>query len=396
MARDAQHVSDEIGVFLGDRTAPVPELDDISVPDPLWPGGEEVRARCALQPARGLRSRLNAYPRVLVAILAKQKEEALALYLRCIEGLDYPKSSIVLYVRTNNNTDRTEQILRDWIARIGAAYGGVEFDAAPVEEPVESFGQHEWNSTRFRVLGNIRNASLAKTSDHGCDFYFVCDVDNFIRPCTLRELVALKLPIVAPLLRVTNPHGYYANFFAETDPNGYYGNCDQYRWLLQQRVRGVFEVPLVHCTYLVRADVIPQLSYLDGSDRYEFVVFSDTARKAGIQQYIDNRQLYGYITFDANSDAAKGIVGERRDDQIAIASEALSRTMEHEFVVRRSATHSRWCGAHGAGDADFHRARAGSQHMGPFSCVLRTGGNHIARPSTPRPRGLRRIATVRS
>jgi glycosyltransferase involved in cell wall biosynthesis len=281
-----------------------------------------------LQPHRGLRSRLHTYPRVLIAILAKQKEKALPLFLRCIEELDYAKSSIVLYVRTNNNTDRTEQILRDWIERVGPCYAAVEFDAAPVEEPVETFGQHEWNATRFRVLGDIRNTSLSKTSERACDFYFVCDVDNFIRPCTLRELVALKLPIVAPLLRVTDPNGHYSNFFAEIDPNGFYGHCDQYGWILERRVHGVFEVPLVHCTYLIRADVIPRLSYLDGSNRYEFVVFSDTARKAGIQQYIDNRQLYGYLTFDAESDAAKGIVGERRHDQIAIADAELARVAE--------------------------------------------------------------------
>jgi len=293
----------------------------------LTPADDSV-SQHELRQARDLRSRLDAYPRVLVAILAKQKEEALPLFLRCIEAIDYPKSAIVLYVRTNNNTDLTEQILRDWIAQIGPSYAGVEFDAASVEQPVETFGQHEWNETRFRVLGNIRNVSLSKTSEHACDFYFVCDVDNFIRPCTLRELVALKLPIVAPLLRITDPNGYYSNFFAEVDPNGFYGHCDQYHWILQRRIRGVFEVPVVHCTYLIRADVIPRLGYLDGSERYEFVVFSDSARKAGIQQYIDNRQIYGYITFDAESDAAKGIVGDKRRDQIATADRELAGVAE--------------------------------------------------------------------
>jgi FkbM family methyltransferase len=284
----------------------------------------------SLRPARELRSRLDTYPRVLVAILAKQKEKALPLFLRCIEELDYPKSSIVLYVRTNNNTDCTEQILRDWIARFGSSYAGVGFDAALVEEPVETFGQHEWNAIRFRVLGNIRNVSLSKVAECSCDYYFVCDADNFIRPCTLRELVALKLPIVAPLLRVTDANGYYSNFFAEIDPNGFYGHCEQYQWILQGRVRGVFEVPVVHCTYLVRADVIPRLRYLDSSDRYEFVVFSESARKAGIQQYIDNRQVYGYITFQAESDAAKEIVSEGSHDQIATAAIALDKVAARE------------------------------------------------------------------
>ena len=41
-----------------------------------------------------------------------------------------------------------------------------------------------------------------------CDFYFVADVDNFIRPATLRELVALDLPIASPLLRSIAPGQY--------------------------------------------------------------------------------------------------------------------------------------------------------------------------------------------
>jgi hypothetical protein len=315
-------------VVLSEAELRAPTSEESPTPDLKSFGHDDSVSKQALWPARELRSRLDSYPRVLIAILAKQKEKALPLFLRCIEELDYPKLSIVLYVRTNNNTDRTEEILRDWIARVGSSYAGVEFDAAPVEEPVETFGQHEWNAIRFRVLGNIREVSLSKTAEHACDFYFVCDVDNFIRACTLRELVALNLPIIAPLLRVTNHNSYYSNFFAETDASGYYGYCDQYEWILRGWVRGVFEVPLVHCTYLIRGDVIRELRYMDGSDRYEFVVFSDGARKAKIPQYIDNRQVYGYITFDAESDAAKGIVGEGRHEQITIADTELRRVAE--------------------------------------------------------------------
>ncbi|WP_258051826.1 glycosyltransferase family 2 protein [Mesorhizobium sp. INR15] len=241
--------------------------------------------------------RLHGMPRVLVAILAKQKEPALPLYLECIEALDYPKESIVLYIRTNNNTDKTERILRQWVERVGHLYAAVEMDASDVVERVEQFREHEWNETRFKVLGRLRNMSLAKTSEHHCDFYFVADVDNFVRPATLRELVALDLPIVAPLLRSISPDRYYSNYHAEIDGNGYYIECDQYSWVLNRHVRGVIEMPLVHCTYLIRTDVLNELTYEDETSRYEYIVFADSARKAGIQQYLDNRQVYGYITF---------------------------------------------------------------------------------------------------
>ena len=71
--------------------------------------------------------------------------------------------------------------------------------------------------------------------------------------------------------------------------------------VLEPRVRGVVEVPVVHCTYLVRVDVIPKLTYEDETGRHEYVVFSDSARKAH-PQYLDNRQVYGYITFGKDDD----------------------------------------------------------------------------------------------
>ena len=288
-------------------------------------GAEDFESQHALRPARDLHARVDAYPRVLLAILAKQKERPLPLYLNCIEGLDYPKSAIFLYVRTNNNTDRTEQILREWVERVGPSYAGVEFDAEPVAEPVEQVPPHEWNSTRFRVLGQIRNASLQKTLEHGCDFYFVSDADNFIRSCTLKELVALNLPIVAPFLRVTNPTHAYSNFFAKTDAAGFFAGCDEYHWITHRWVRGVVEVPVVHCTYLVRKDVIPELHYLDGSDDWEFAVFCKSAREAGIPQYLDNRQVYGYITFDPELNATRVNVGGGESDQIGFARAELEK-----------------------------------------------------------------------
>ncbi|WP_027056135.1 glycosyltransferase family 25 protein [Mesorhizobium erdmanii] len=260
-------------------------------------GAESLAEQHKLIPQRSLRSRMKGTPRVLVTILAKQKEPALPLYLECIEALDYPKASIVLYIRTNNNTDKTEHILREWVERVRHLYAAVEFDASDVADRVEQFREHEWNETRFKVLGRIRNISLGKTLEHNCDFYFVVDVDNFVRPATLRELVALDLPIVAPLLRSISPGQYYSNYHAEVDANGYYLQCDQYGWVLNRHVRGIIEMPLVHCTYLIRADVLTELTYDDGTSRYEYVIFADSARKAGVVQYMDNRQVYGYITF---------------------------------------------------------------------------------------------------
>lgn len=259
--------------------------------------------------ARELHGVVAGPPRILMAILAKQKEAVLPFYLECIEALDYPKDAIYLYIRTNNNTDRTAEILRDWVRRVRDAYAGVEMDETDVDAPVEQFGVHEWNATRFGVLGHIRNVSLAATKRLGCDYYFVADVDNFIRPNTLRELVALGLPIAAPLLRHVDPNSSYSNYHAAIDANGYFVDHEMYFPLLYREVKGVCELPVVHCTYLVRAELIPQLSYVDDSDRHEYVVFSDCARRRQIPQYLDTRQVYGYLTMDEDATGARALIG---------------------------------------------------------------------------------------
>lgn len=248
-------------------------------------------------------------PSVLLAILAKQKERVLPFYLMCLDALDYPKDRIVLSIRTNNNTDRTAALLQQWIARVGHLYERVEFDDTDEPETVEAFEVHEWNAIRFDVLGRLRQQSLQRAYDLGCDYYFVVDVDNFIKPDTLLKLVGTNLPIVAPLLRHSDPASAYSNYHAKIDEAGYFLRNDEYDLILTRQVRGLFDVPVVHCTYLVRREAMPRLRYLDGSGRHEYVVFADSARKAGIPQYVDNREVYGYLTLDENPAAAMRLLG---------------------------------------------------------------------------------------
>lgn len=252
-------------------------------------------------------------PKIMLAILAKQKGPTLPFYLSCIEALDYPKASIALYVRTNNNTDRTEVILRSWLGRVSHLYASVEFECTNVAEPVEQFAVHEWNETRFRVLGRIRQVSLQRAVAAACDFYFVVDVDNFVRPGVLRDLVALNLAIVGPLLRHEVAANPYSNFHHEIDENGYFVESDEYYRLLYQRIRGIVEVKVIHCTYLIRADVIPALTYEDASGRHEYVIFSASARAAGIPQYLDTRQVYGFLTMEEDTKRCEQLIGMEID-----------------------------------------------------------------------------------
>ncbi len=286
-------------------------------------GTESFAVQHALAPPRSIRSRLPGSPRVLVSIVAGEKEAMLPLCLACIEALDYPKSAIVLCIRACDRTDGTERLLREWVGRVGDRYAGVDLEEA-VETSGEPFGAHEGNATGSSAPGHLRNISLRRALEHECDFCFVVDVDSFVRPCALRELVALDLPIVAPFLRSIDPSDPYSNYHAEIDANGYYQACDQYSWVLNRLVRGVLEMPVVKSPYLVRADVLNDLAYEDGTARHEYVIFSASARERDIPQYLDNRQVYGYVARAEGDDLHVADDLERAKELLGVPDQAWS------------------------------------------------------------------------
>ncbi len=222
------------------------------------------------------------------------------MYLQCLEEQTWPTEQTYLYIRTNNNNDNTVQLLHEWIDRVGDRYAAIYFDDSDVEVNVEQFGQHEWNYTRFKVLGDIRQASVDWAYEHN-SHYFVADCDNFIYPETLETMLTTNLPIVAPMLHCYSQK-YYSNYHDIVDANGYYTPSVLYYDILDQNIMGIIEVDVVHCTYFIRHELLQLMRYDDESARYEYVIFSDNARKHNIPQYIDNRVIYGYISFAENNE----------------------------------------------------------------------------------------------
>jgi len=233
---------------------------------------------------------------VTVAILAKDKSHCLPVYLRCLEEQTYPKERTLLYIRTNNNRDNTAEILTQWVEKVKGQYHTVYFDSSDVSEPVQRFEPHEWNAERFKVLGAIRQASVDYAREHD-SHYLVVDCDNFVLPHTLETLLQNNMPVIGPLLRNTRDGSLYANYHLEIDANGYFANHKHYNTILFQEVKGIFQVPVIHCTYFIRKEVLGSVCYDDGSSRFEYVVFSDSLRKAKVTQYIDNRTEYGHLSF---------------------------------------------------------------------------------------------------
>jgi hypothetical protein len=232
---------------------------------------------------------------VLLAILARNKSHTLPIFLKCIENLNYDKKQISLYINTNNNTDITQEILETWVKEKGNLYKDVIFVKHDLNVTNLTTRPHEWTPERFKILAKIRNDSLEQAQKLKADYYFVVDCDNFITSDVLKDLIKADKPIIAPMLRSLQHDNLYSNFFCEIDEAGYWGHHPDYVDIVSYQKTGVFKVPVVHCTYLIQSKFLNQLNYIDGSDDYEFVIFSKKARENHIDQYIDNEKKYGYL-----------------------------------------------------------------------------------------------------
>ncbi|MBS0634596.1 MAG: glycosyltransferase family 2 protein [Verrucomicrobia bacterium] len=245
---------------------------------------------------------------VFVAILARNKAHVLPRYLRCLENQTYPKNLITIYIKTDNNSDNTKELLQSWVAQNRQNYKQIIVDDTNVKEN-HTTDPHYWDTARFQTLALIRNNSLKKAKD--CDYYFVADCDNFIAPSTIEDLVHKDKPIIAPLLRcIPEPDDYYSNFFYLCNEEGYYRDHPTHIEILERKNVGVFKVDLVHCCYLVNTKYLNKLSYIDGTDDYEFIIFARSARKAGVEQYICNEKEYGVQVHFYNDDIS--LAEERR------------------------------------------------------------------------------------
>jgi len=268
--------------------------------------------------------RNDELPIVFFHILAKDKAKILPYWLeQNLSKLDYPRDKVRLYFRTNNNNDDTASIIHQWVEDekllrereypsgdwLYHDWLSIDINDEDVPEQVQQYGVHEWNEERFSVLARLREEGVKEALRYNA-YYFVVDVDNFILPGTLKALIAENKPVMAPLLRYAvaegeETHAGYANFHHPVTANGYYQDSEEYFALLNGAIRGVWPIDLVHCTYLIHPDILPYVSYHDGTQDYEYVIFSRNLRNAGIEQYLDNRKIYGYLTLWENIDACK-------------------------------------------------------------------------------------------
>ncbi|MED6253595.1 Procollagen galactosyltransferase 2 [Ataeniobius toweri] len=240
-------------------------------------------------------------PKVMIAILARNAAHSLPHYLGCIERLEYPKERIAIWAATDHNVDNTTAMLREWLKRAQHVYHYVEW--RPMEEPssyTDEWGPKHWPPSRFSHVMKLRQAALKAARERWADYILFVDSDNLLtNPQLLNLLIAENLTLVAPMME---SRSLYSNFWCGVTPQGYYKRTPDYQPIREWKRLGCFPVPMVHSTFFLdlRRESSRDLAFYPPHPDYswafdDIMVFAFSARQAGVQMYVCNRDHYGFL-----------------------------------------------------------------------------------------------------
>lgn len=242
-------------------------------------------------------------PTVFIPLLARNKAHSLPTFLAYIENLNYPKDRISLWIRTDHNEDNTTYVIYEWALHVQHLYHRIDFNFS-----IEPFGYegekgpYDWPDARFNHLIDLREQALLQARLDWADYLFAVDVDNFLQnPDVLHILMQQNKTLVAPML---NSLTMYSNFWGGVTEKGYYKRTPEYVLMLKRNMTGLFEVPMIHSTYLLnlrhrvsdKLSYKPSQEYLDSKmDIDDMLIFKESTRSAGIPMYLLNTQVFGKL-----------------------------------------------------------------------------------------------------
>ncbi|XP_053646558.1 glycosyltransferase 25 family member isoform X2 [Cherax quadricarinatus] len=241
-------------------------------------------------------------PSVLVVLLARNKEHTLPYFLTLFERLEYPKKRLSLFIRSDHNSDKTITILDDWLRHNKHKYHScdVKLDGLSTSYPGDTKGT-EWGQERFNNLIKIKEEALALARHKWADYIWFLDMDVFLtRGDILETLIYEGKGIVAPML---NSLATYSNYWGDMTEDYWYTRSEDYIPILERRQKGCFALPMVHsCVFVdlrrVASDRLTfaplNVSNYNGPND-DIITFAVSAKNAGIDMYVCNSEVYGFI-----------------------------------------------------------------------------------------------------
>ena len=91
----------------------------------------------------------------MIVLLVRNKAHTLPHFLALLDGLDYPREKLRLWIRSDHNRDATPRLLRRWLADVGDKYEAVnadiddELDSGIGDDPIAWTPGRQFNSQTF-------------------------------------------------------------------------------------------------------------------------------------------------------------------------------------------------------------------------------------------------------
>ncbi|EHB05373.1 Glycosyltransferase 25 family member 1, partial [Heterocephalus glaber] len=206
-------------------------------------------------------------------------------------------------VATDHNADNTSAVLREWLVAVKGLYHSVEW--RPAEEPrsyPDEEGPKHWSDARYEHVMKLRQAALKAARDMWADYILVSahfesalNSPGFVSSL----LIAENRTVVAPML---DSRAAYSNFWCGMTPQGYYRRTPAYIPIRKRERQGCFAVPMVHSTFLLdlRKAASRSLAFYPPHPDYtwafdDIIVFAFSCKQAGVQMYVCNKQVYGFL-----------------------------------------------------------------------------------------------------
>ena len=91
----------------------------------------------------------------MIVLLVRNKAHTLPHFLALLDGLDYPRERLRLWIRSDHNRDATPRLLRRWLAEVGDNYESVnvviddELDKGIDDDPIAWTPGRQFNRQNF-------------------------------------------------------------------------------------------------------------------------------------------------------------------------------------------------------------------------------------------------------
>lgn len=213
---------------------------------------------------------------VLIALFVEFPTPFLEEFFDKILTINYPKEKVHLFVHNK-----------------------IEYHA----DLVSTFLEHAGNEKFLSVKGlnskdgiseaTARELAVNRCLTKKCDYLFVVDSDVHLENLdTLIELITFNRSIVAPI--VTRVGGVWSNFWGAISEKGFYARSSDYMTIVNNEVRGLWNVPFISSCYLIKSKILNKLSYTKAEVDPDMAL-AEHLRNHGIFMFATNVNDYGHL-----------------------------------------------------------------------------------------------------